>query len=93
MEFRTEHSGGAVIPKFLENLSFSPTIIKLFSFLKLKEHQTRMSVLCIGRDSQALKDYVDFKKNNINDEEHRKSLSSNVLSSKKKPDIGIEFLN
>tara|TARA_A200000113_G_scaffold225039_1_gene244591 strand:+ start:558 stop:1400 length:843 start_codon:yes stop_codon:yes gene_type:complete len=93
---RTEHSGGAVILKFLENLSFSPNIDKIIpSFLKLKEHQTRMSIFyAFGRDSQALKDYVEFKKNNINDEEHRKSLSSNVLSLKEKAkDIGIEFLD
>lgn len=75
---RTEHSGGAVLPKFNNDLAFLPKIDQyLPNFLKLPEHEKRMSIFyAFGEESKELDDYVDYKKNNINDLEHRNSLSN-----------------
>ena len=93
---RTEHSGGAVIPKFFENLAFIPKIDKYIpNFLKLKEHQERMSIFyAFGKDSFELQEYVNFKKNNIHDREHRKSLSEDVKHLKDlSTELGFKFLS
>jgi hypothetical protein len=77
---RTEHSGGAVLPKFNNDSAFLPKIDEyLPNFLKLPEHDKRMSIFyTFGQESKELEDYVDYKKNNLNDLEHRNNLSNEV---------------
>ncbi len=93
---RTEHSGGAVIPRFFENKAFIPKIDSYFpKFLKLKEHSERMSIFyAFGKDSHELNEYVNFKKNNINDLEHRESLSTDIDQLKEySKQSGFKFLS
>ena len=92
---RTEHSGGAVIPKFFTNLAVIPKFDNFIpNFLKLPEHKNRMSIFyAFGKDGPQLKSYLEYKKNNINDEEHRQSLSSDVSSLKNlAAELGFKFI-
>ena len=77
---RTEHSGGAVLPKFNNDSAFLPRIDQyLPRSLKLPEHENRMSIFyAFGHNSQELDDYVNYKKKNVNDLEHRNSLSTQI---------------
>ena len=69
---RTEHSGGAVIPKLFSNIAFLPFIDNLIpSILKKPEHENRVAIFyTFGEASNCLNNYIDYKIKNDKDKEH-----------------------
>ena len=80
---RTQHSGGAVIPKLFNNLGLLPFIDNYIpKILKKPEHKNRIAIFyTFGEDSTALSNYIDYKFENKNDLEHwnKSYVDNNVL--------------
>jgi hypothetical protein len=81
---RTQHSGGAVIPKFLPSMAFHPFFDNFIpNVLKKPEHDRRVSVFyTFGEDSIPLSKYIEYKLNNPNDLEHWNNsyIDNSILS-------------
>lgn len=68
---RTDHSGGAVLNKIIPNLGFLPIIDGITpSFLKYPEPKHRMALFCcFGKDTESLRDYLNYK---VNDKRYKR---------------------
>ena len=93
---RTEHSGGAVITKLFNNSGFMPFIDEWIpEFLKKPEHSLRMAIFfALAKDTEELRRYIEYKKNNQKDTEHRETFSRDIkfLQSEAQR-LGLKFLD
>ena len=64
---KLEHSGGAVIPRFLPSLAFWPSLDNLIpKLLKKSEHKKRYAIFnAFGKNCEALNHYVKFRASSL----------------------------